>query len=613
MSSRVERVSAYKAQIEAFNSQLSILNRKYNVMAYARMLVFAMGIGLGYLFFQWNFWLGFLGSIGLLLGFFYLIKIHIQYSDKRDHLKRMVEINESETKVLNGDWKHLEDGKSFVNSAHAFSFDLDLFGRASVFQYLNRTGTAKGRELLASWLRKPSEEKQEIQQRQETANEISKKIDWNLNFQAMGMGQMESEEDSESILAWLGETAYFSTHAWYPKLIWILPSLFVITLLGWIVPDVPIWKGTFGDFHLPGSIPLFFFLLQLAVVGLNLGRTANQQVQVGKKSRLLKKYASLLKEVEQETFSTEWMTSRQHLLEKGGFKGSEAVARLGELTDMLDQRLNALAGLLLNGIMMWDLQYMIRLEKWKETYKTEVPVWFQVIAEVDAMVSIARYHFNHPEHIIPEILDGPFQLNAEGLGHPLMDPTVRIDNDMSLAKPGEFLIITGANMAGKSTFLRTVGVNLVLAMVGAPVCADKYSFVPVPMMTSVRVTDSLDDNESYFYAELKRLKKIIDQLKSAGTTFIIVDEMLRGTNSKDKQTGSRRFIEQLIRLNGIGLVATHDLSLGTLADEYPEHAFNKRFEVEISDDSLHFDYKLKDGISQNLNATFLMEKMGIMA
>jgi DNA mismatch repair ATPase MutS len=184
---------------------------------------------------------------------------------------------------------------------------------------------------------------------------------------------------------------------------------------------------------------------------------------------------------------------------------------------------------------------------------------------------------------------------------------------MSITQPSEFLIITGANMAGKSTFLRTVGVNLVLATCGAPVCASQFSFVPIPLITSVRVTDSLDDNESYFFAELKRLKRIIDQLKSEGTTFIIVDEMLRGTNSKDKQTGSRKFIEQLIRLKGVGLVATHDLSLGTLADEYPNQAFNKRFEVEIADDSLHFDYKLKEGISQNLNATFLMEKMGIMA
>ena len=203
-------------------------------------------------------------------------------------------------------------------------------------------------------------------------------------------------------------------------------------------------------------------------------------------------------------------------------------------------------------------------------------------------------------------------MDAKLLGHPLIDPETRVDNDMNLGKPGEFLIITGANMAGKSTFLRTVGVNLILAMNGAPVCAKSYEFVPIPLMTSVRATDSLEDHESYFYAELKRLKMLIDKLKEGKPIFIIVDEMLRGTNSRDKQVGSRKFIEQLIQLKGTGMIATHDLSLGTLADDYPKYARNKRFEVDITDNQLTFDYTLRDGISQNLNATFLMQQMGIM-
>ena len=203
-------------------------------------------------------------------------------------------------------------------------------------------------------------------------------------------------------------------------------------------------------------------------------------------------------------------------------------------------------------------------------------------------------------------------MDAIELGHPLLDPSTRIDNDMNLAKPGEFLIITGANMAGKSTFLRTVGVNLILAMNGAVTCAKSFKFAPIEMLTSVRATDSLQDHESYFYAELKRLKMLIDKLKEGKPIFIIVDEMLRGTNSRDKQEGSRQFIMQLMELKGVGMIATHDLSLGTLQDEFPDYAKNKRFEVDITDGHLSFDYKLRDGISQNLNATFLMKKMGIM-
>ncbi|MEM6804719.1 MAG: hypothetical protein AAF696_25200, partial [Bacteroidota bacterium] len=273
---------------------------------------------------------------------------------------------------------------------------------------------------------------------------------------------------------------------------------------------------------------------------------------------------------------------------------------------------NAFAGILLNGTVLWDIKYMIRLEKWREAHREELSLWFEVIGKWDALLSWARFSYNHPDFVLPEILEGDFKMEAEGLGHPLLDPKTRVDNDMTLAKPGEFLIITGANMAGKSTFLRTVGVNLILAMNGAVTCAQNLRCSPIEMLTSVRATDSLQDHESYFYAELKRLKILIDKLREGKPIFIIVDEMLRGTNSRDKQEGSRQFIKQLIELKGVGMIATHDLSLGSLQDEFPDFARNKRFEVDITDEQLSFDYKLRDGISQNLNATFLMKQMGIM-
>jgi DNA mismatch repair ATPase MutS len=290
---------------------------------------------------------------------------------------------------------------------------------------------------------------------------------------------------------------------------------------------------------------------------------------------------------------------------------SEIIRHLGELAGLLDQRLNILVGLFLNGMILWDIKYLLRLEKWKRQYAEYLLPWLDMMGEWDALQSLGRYAFNYPEHVYPQVKEGEFHLIAKELGHPLLKPGVRVCNDMALHKTGEFLIITGANMAGKSTFLRTVGSNLILASCGAPVCAQSYSFVPIPLITSIRAHDSLEDNESYFYAELKQLKKVIDQLDQ-GPAFVIVDEMLRGTNSRDKQTGSRKFIEQLIRKKGVGMIATHDLALGTLADDYPDYAFNKRFEVDITDDQLTFDYKLRDGISQNLNATFLMEQMGIM-
>ena len=228
------------------------------------------------------------------------------------------------------------------------------------------------------------------------------------------------------------------------------------------------------------------------------------------------------------------------------------------------------------------------------------------------MICFGNFSYNNSNYTFPEISDAEFYLSIKEGGHPLLYKDQRINNDFSVTDLKKITIVTGANMAGKSTFLRTIGVNMVLGMTGSPVCAEKFVFSPIEIFTSVRTNDSLHKNESYFYAELMRLKKITDTLKSGKKLFIILDEMLKGTNSKDKHIGSYALIEQLIKLNASGLAATHDIQLGKLAEKYPNNISNKRFEVEIINDELVFDYKLKDGISQNLNASFLMKKYGII-
>ena len=231
--------------------------------------------------------------------------------------------------------------------------------------------------------------------------------------------------------------------------------------------------------------------------------------------------------------------------------------------------------------------------------------------EFDFLTSFGTFSFNHTEYTFPEIKEGEFYLEMEQAGHPLINAQTRVDNDIIINGHKQLLVITGANMAGKSTFLRTVGVNMILAMAGSVVCAEKLIISPMQLHTSVRTSDSVQKSESYFFAELKRLKSIIDRMQSGENLFVIIDEMLRGTNSKDKHHGSEALIEQFIRLSGSGLIATHYIALGSLADKYPDNVKNYRFEVEIENNELEFDYKLKTGISQNLNATFLMKKMGI--
>jgi DNA mismatch repair ATPase MutS len=254
---------------------------------------------------------------------------------------------------------------------------------------------------------------------------------------------------------------------------------------------------------------------------------------------------------------------------------------------------------------------MIRLEKWKSRNDRKLEKWFDSLYAVDELNSFAGFAFNHPEVVYPVFSEKDFKLEASGMKHPFIDRRTCVGNDSHIKGWKDFQVITGANMAGKSTYLRTVGINLVLAMTGGPVLAKSFVFKPVDLFTSITTSDSLQDGESYFFAELKRLKQMIDLLENGNKMFIILDEILRGTNSADKRKGSKSLISQLVRLGASGFIATHDLALGELKKEFPEHVENKRFEVEIINDELYFDYKLKEGISQNLNATFLMKKMGI--
>jgi len=260
---------------------------------------------------------------------------------------------------------------------------------------------------------------------------------------------------------------------------------------------------------------------------------------------------------------------------------------------------------------MWDLQCILRLEKWKSAYRDQLPVWLEVLGTYDALSSLACFSYNNPGYIFPLFTDKDFSLTACKLGHPLIPALERITNDFKLDRGNSFMLITGSNMSGKSTFLRTCGINLVLGMAGAPVCAENFEFTPSKIYTSMRVTDSLLSRESTFYAELKKLKRIITAFREKENAFVLLDEILKGTNSRDKHFGSEMLIRQLIDYRAAGMIATHDLELGRLEKELKAKIKNYSFEVQIEDAQFIYDYKLKEGVAQTLNATELMRQMGI--
>jgi DNA mismatch repair ATPase MutS len=288
------------------------------------------------------------------------------------------------------------------------------------------------------------------------------------------------------------------------------------------------------------------------------------------------------------------------------------IRRLSKLLNWMDTNLNVFAYFFLNGLFMFSIHLLFALEKWRNRYRGMIPEWFAMLAEFDAMSGLAAFSFNNPGFVYPKSVSGDFILEAREIGHPLIPHKECVTNDIEINGWKQFLIITGANMSGKSTFLRTIGTNCILGMIGAPVYAKSFIFTPVEIHSSIRNNDSLVKGESYFYAELKQLKEIIEELKSGRKILILLDEILRGTNSSDKRSGSIALIRQLLNYNVIGVFATHDVELSKLINSYPESIRNFCFEISFTDDRMEIDYKLLPGVCRNLNASYLMRKMGIV-
>jgi len=531
--------------------------------------------------------------------FVWLIKESARFSHQLAFHREMIRINEQEIKALNWEYEEFEDGEEFLVQDHYHQYDLDIFGIGSLFQYLNRTCTHGGKNQLARFLSESELDPGEITSRQLATVELTPMLEWRQQFEARGKLEAEGAGDKSKIMEWIRKDSYFLNKKMLSLIIFIVPviSLFMLILL---ILD-----------YISGSMFILYLGLPFGIIGRYLKVINREQKHVSRTWQLLSKYAALLDMIETADFRSQRLGTFQYELKSEKISASKTVDHLSRIIKGLDNRNNMLVGVILDGLLLWDLHYMFKLERWRLDNKKSFERWIEILSEFDALSSLGNYAYNNPAYIYPDVDPELRGIKVLGTGHPLLHAKQRINNDFEITKEPSFVIITGANMAGKSTFLRTIGTNMVLGMAGATVCANRFSFPPGEVFTSMRTTDSLQKNESYFFAELSRLKKMIDKLKEGSRLFIILDEVLKGTNSKDKASGSKALVKQLINMKTTGIIATHDVSLGTLMEEFPDSVINKRFEVEMSDDDLVFDYKLKDGISRNLNATFLMQKMGI--
>lgn len=583
----------YNQQLEHNKSESKRIFKQLSLYSLLRLTVFILtAIGVYFTYENWQIAAA-IAIVGIGI-FLFLLSKYTDLKSKRNLHKRLIAINENELSIAKGDFHDRPDGSEFQNPKHFFSLDIDLFGKGSFFQFINRTAIKEGTEKLTDSLL--SNNITNIEERQQAIKELAALPEWRQNYSAIAQG-VEVEHSAASIISWLKNYKPFLGKTQY--VISIAFGFASLILIGLGIAEI-----------IPISIAGYWLLFGLGIVGIYWKKIDHLAQHSSRAKDTFKQYALLLKAIETTEFKSEVLKSKQKLIQSEDEKASEIFSKFSKRLDALDNRNNLISLVLGNGYLLIDIRNSYNVEQWISKYANTVDDWFEVVTFFDAFNSFGNYAFNHQSFTYPILTDGPVTISAEALGHPLLNPKKRIDSDLKLEEE-QFFIVTGANMAGKSTFLRTVALHIVMANVGLPVCAKHSKYKPIKLITSMRTTDSLTDDSSYFFSELTRLKFVVDTLEKDRNYFVILDEILKGTNSTDKAIGSRKFVEKLVKQNATGIIATHDLSLTEIENEL-EAVKNYYFDAEIINDELYFDYKLKQGVCQNMNASFLLKKMEIV-
>jgi len=585
----------YKQRTEDFKASAIALQKRYEKFGFVRLASFILGIAVLIFAYTANPLVGIILTFIFLAAFYRLVLWHQKLLHEKQIEESLALINQQELAFMQDDFQSFADGKEFMDPAHPNSIDMDIFGPYSFFQYVNRTTTTMGKKRLSEYLT-TVEDAPEILARQEAIAELQDQLEWRQKFRAHGMTTEDASEHLEQLKKWLSEPDFVQSNSMYKAALIVAPVLAFVGLFVWI-------------YYWPWYLAMVFFLPTFYILRTTLDQVNQTHIQTTNAGKTLAYYAYLIEHLEDKHFQSDKLQSLSSALDTDAKKASIRLKRLSYIIHQLNLRYNAFA-IILNIFTLWDLQWVFRLEAWKSEQRDDLPQWFAALAEFEALLSFATIYYNRPNWVFPNITTQPL-LDATGLGHPLISPKERVTNDIQIPTAGHIKLVTGSNMAGKSTFLRTVGLNIVLAMAGAPVCAKQLSLPILELYSSMRTQDALHESTSSFYAELKRLKIIIEAVEEKENVFFLMDEILKGTNSNDRHTGSKALITQLIKSKGSGIIATHDLELGAMAETANGAIENLCIEVAVEDGQLYFDYKIKPGVSQSFNATLLMREMGI--
>lgn len=591
--------SVFQERIGKFEQEIRQVNKRLDSIAWTRLLVFVVAGGLQVWSWSQNDWLWMPLLFAGLAGFIAVIKWNERVTQAKIYLELKKRINEEELQRKEGDLNGFEAGEEYLDPLHPYSGDLDLFGHHSLYQLVNRATTLYGKDTLTDWM-KSSAQADVIRERQATVTALAPAIEWRQNFQATGL-QSKAPGDSLDVLdKWMKEEPVLAPKPLYRLLPFILPPITITLTVLAMIPLIH-W-----------GIPLGVFALHVLF-----NRTISKYseavfAKTDRRATFLAAFSRLIEQMETLEVDTPQINALKAELARQGKPAYQEIGTLSNLLGKLELRLNGLPYYIMNYIFFWDMYWLVKLENWKQKHQNNILGWFEAIGKMEALSSLAALRYAYPNWEQPAIKEGDFYLAGESLGHPMIGTEDRITNPINLPAPGQIWLITGSNMSGKSTFLRTVGINVVLGLMGAPVCAKSMTLSPLQVATSMRTLDSIEENTSSFYAELKRLKMVIERVERGEKVLFLLDEILKGTNSRDRHAGARALVTQLHTHGGAGLVSTHDLELVDLETELKGNVTNYSFNCEVSPEGkLKFDYTLTDGVCRSMNATALMRTMGI--
>lgn len=600
MSDTMSPETTFSQRQQQFIQAKEAAQRQYNQLAFWRLVWFVGGAAGVWLLIRIDQQAA---AIAVLLigifGFMILLKRHRAVRSKRDLTNYTAFVNQDEMARLKRQYLRPETGEQFASPTHAYTGDLDVFGKHSLFRLLNRAHTHEGQNRLADWLQTPASP-DAVRLRQQAVAELTPQLNWRQQFEALAYAEETIGRSPDALNRWA--TAENSPLPGYLNVVrFLFPAITLGLFVAWLL----------------GYVPGVAVTTALGIHGFVLSRTAARAKEVSDQtyeiSVALRAFQSLFRHTEGLMGEAVRLKAIRQALSADGRRASEAIGQLGQLTEGLNYRRNPYFFLIFGVATLWDVQYLFRLEAWKKRHGPDIAHWLNALGELEALNSLAGFAYAHPSYATPDIADGQMTLDITAAAHPLLPPGRSVANSLVLSDSGQTVLITGSNMSGKSTFLRTVGANVVLALAGAVVSAERFRCSPVRVFTSMRTQDSLEESTSSFYAELKRLQTLISfskQTQDRLPVLYFLDEILKGTNSADRHRGAEALIRQLHRTLASGFVSTHDLELGQLSDA-DGFVRNFHFQSDLHNGELVFDYKLRDGVCESFNASQLMRAIGI--